>query len=122
MAGNLSRFVVERGHAGGSLHWEPVDADFQLELAVPVEWLQRAQFAVDARSLLRTLDPYINARGRLGCNHIRTRSTLDHARVYRQASPQIVQLGDHRDLVRKFQNRAVPIARVESAMRCNALQ
>src|SRR5713226_8961090 len=105
MAGNLSSFVVERGHAGGSLHWEAVDAAFQLELAVPVEWLQRAQFAIDAGSLFRALDAHVNARRRVGCDYIRARSALNHARVYRQALPQVVQLGNRRDLARELENR-----------------
>src|ERR1022692_4214653 len=82
MAGDGVSFLVERCHAGCSLHREAVDVARHLEFAVLVEWLEGAQLAVDGGCLFRALDAHIDAHRGFGGNHICARSATNHPRVY----------------------------------------
>ena len=113
-------FLVKRRYSGSALHGEAIDAAGHFEFAVLVERLEGAQLAVEAGGLFRALDADIDAHRSLGRDHIGARSALNHARVYRNALPQIVQLGDHRDLAGQFENGAVSFAGIESGMRSDA--
>src|ERR1700735_341193 len=118
---DAARLFVECCHPGSPLHREAIHAACHFECAMLVEGFERAQLAIDSGGLPRSLDANIHPHRGLGGNYIRTRSTFNHARVYRQALAQIIHLGNYADLARQFENGAVPFPGVESRMRGDAV-
>ncbi len=120
LAGNRLRFFVKGRYSSSALHREAVDAAGHFESALLVERLEGAQLAVKTGGLFCALDADIDAHRSLGRDHIGTGSALRYARVYRNALPQIVELGDHRDLAGQFENGAVSFAGIESGVGSDA--
>src|SRR5579862_3571170 len=77
--------------------------------------------AVETSSLFSVLDADVDFHCRLGSDHIRARTSTDHARIRRNSLLQVVEPGNGGDLTREFDNRAVSFARVEPGMGGDAM-
>src|SRR5580704_9352645 len=119
--------AVERGNADaggevavGAFHGQTIDASRDLELAMLVEGLQRAQLAVETNFLFRALDAHVDLYGGFGGDYVGARASLNDTGIYRDSAPQIVELCDRRDLAGKFQDGAMAFAGIKARVRGDA--
>src|SRR5580704_734204 len=120
LASNGAGFLVERGHAVGAFHRQTIDASRDLELAMLIEGLQRAQLAVETNFLFRALDAQVDLYGGFGGDYVGARASLNDTGIYRDSAPQIVELCDRRDLAGYFQDGAMAFPGIKARMRGDA--
>ncbi len=119
-AGDRPCLLVKRCDSGIALHGQAVDATFDAERAMLVKRFQRAEAAVEAGGLLRSLDANIDFDRSFRRNHIGARTTADDSGIDRQTALQVVKLRHFDDLAREFENRAVSLAGFEACVRGDA--
>ena len=112
----MRAILKQRNHLPGALQRRPVDATFDVQLALPVDRAQRLYFALHDRAIGFAGNPEIDLGNGFGRNDIGARSTADDADIQRDAALQVGQPGERLDLMRQFENRALPLLKVEAGV------